>query len=209
MSLARDERNALIELMAEVGPDAPTLCAGWQTRDLAAHLLVRERRPDAAVGVLARPLAGYTKQVMRGYLARPWPELLTLLRQGPPVWSPFAIRAVGDRLNVAEFFVHHEDVRRGGDEWAPREPDDYRDAVLWSLLGKLSRLLYRRSPVGVIARRGEAGEQQVLRTGPRPVTVTGQPGELVLHAFGRSAVQAEVSGDPADVAAFDSAPRGL
>ena len=39
------ERLALADLMAEVGPDAPTLCGGWTTRDLAAHLLLRERRP--------------------------------------------------------------------------------------------------------------------------------------------------------------------
>lgn len=34
------------------GPDAPTLGAGWKTRDLAAHLVVRESRPDAAAGVI-------------------------------------------------------------------------------------------------------------------------------------------------------------
>ena len=42
----------------ETGPDGPTLCEGWQTRDLAAHLVLRERRPDAAAGVMGGPLAG-------------------------------------------------------------------------------------------------------------------------------------------------------
>jgi uncharacterized protein (TIGR03083 family) len=46
-TLARAERAALCDLFDEVGPDAPTLCAGWTTRDLAAHLVIRERRADA------------------------------------------------------------------------------------------------------------------------------------------------------------------
>ena len=45
---ARTEREALAYLMLELGPDAPTVNEGWTTRDLAAHQLVRERRPDAA-----------------------------------------------------------------------------------------------------------------------------------------------------------------
>ena len=38
MSHARDERSALVASLRDAGPDAPTLCAGWTTRDLAAHL---------------------------------------------------------------------------------------------------------------------------------------------------------------------------
>lgn len=37
------------------GPDAPTLCEGWFTRDLAAHLWIREHRLDAAVGMYSCP----------------------------------------------------------------------------------------------------------------------------------------------------------
>ena len=33
MSYSRDERLALSALLAETGPDAPTLCAGWTTGD--------------------------------------------------------------------------------------------------------------------------------------------------------------------------------
>ena len=45
------------------GPDEPTLCEGWNTRDLAAHLVLRESRPDAALGVVVRPLAGRTARL--------------------------------------------------------------------------------------------------------------------------------------------------
>ena len=51
-TLARAERHALCDLLIEVGPDAPTLCEGWSTFDLAAHLVVRERRPDRGPGLV-------------------------------------------------------------------------------------------------------------------------------------------------------------
>ena len=42
---AKRERLLLADLLETAGPDAPTLCEGWTTRDLAAHVVVRERRP--------------------------------------------------------------------------------------------------------------------------------------------------------------------
>ena len=208
MSTAAAERAALIDLLERVGPDAPTLCAGWRTRDLAAHVIVRERRPDAAPGVVIKPLAGLTDRAMRQYTERPWSELLTLLRDGPPRWSPFSIDAVSDRANVAEFFVHHEDVRRGGPGWQPREPHAHRDAVLWKLVRNGARLFYRHSPVGVVLRRPDGGEH-TARRGERTVTVVGEPGELLLHAFGRNAVRVEFEGAPADIEALRASRRGL
>jgi len=208
MSVASDERAALIALMEAVGPDAPTLCEGWLTRDLAAHLIVRERRPDAAPGILIKPLAGLTERAMREYAARPWPELLRLLRDGPPAWSPFALDAISDRVNVVEFFVHHEDIRRSVPDWQPRQPDGRRDAALWKLLGRMGRLLYRRCPVGVVVRRPD-GAEHAVRSGQRAVVAVGEPGELVLHAYGRDQVRLDVHGEPAAVHAFQRSPRGL
>jgi len=37
------ERAQLSDLFDELGPEAPTLLAPWTTRDLAAHLVLRER----------------------------------------------------------------------------------------------------------------------------------------------------------------------
>jgi len=62
---AQRERQALCDRFDEVGPDEPTLSGEWTTRDLAAHLIVRERRPDAAGGILIGAIAGVTA----GYLA--------------------------------------------------------------------------------------------------------------------------------------------
>ena len=50
--LARSERSSLCDALIQAGPGAPTLCEGWLTRDLAAHVFVRERRPLAMPGIL-------------------------------------------------------------------------------------------------------------------------------------------------------------
>src|ERR1700753_1453307 len=60
---AQAERTALCDLFLELGPQAPTLCEGWTTRDLAAHLVVRDRRPDGAIGILVPRLSGHTEKL--------------------------------------------------------------------------------------------------------------------------------------------------
>src|SRR5438552_2582464 len=100
MGVAKAERAALCELFTETGPDHETLCDGWKTRDLAGHLVLRERRPDAAAGILIPPLAGHTRRVQDAYAARPWAELVELLRYGPPAYWPTAISAVDELINT-------------------------------------------------------------------------------------------------------------
>ena len=113
-SPVRRERYALCDTFEAVGPDAPTLCTPWRTRDLAAHLVIREGRPDAAVGLLVPPLAQRAQRVQDGYAAGSWPELVERVRTGPPPWSPTRFEAVDAVVNLAELFIHHEDVLRGG-----------------------------------------------------------------------------------------------
>ena len=208
MSLARAERAALSDTLEKTDPGQPTLCEGWTARDLLAHLLVRERQPWAAAGVVVPAFASVTEQAMRGYAETPWAPMVDELRSGPPAWSPFAIPRVAEAANGAEFFVHHEDVRRGVPGWEPRDPDESRDAALWALAIRNGRWLHRRSPVGLVGRR-PTGEQAVVRTGRGLVTVEGEPWAILLHAFGRRAVRVEVRGEPADVAAFGAVPRGV
>ncbi len=208
MSLATRERAELCDLLAEVGPDAPTLCEGWRSRDLAAHLLVRERRPWASIGLIAAPLAGVTEAAMRKYAARPWPELVGLVRHGPPIWSPYGLPKMDDLLNGLEYFVHHEDVRRGVPGWEPRPPDRRRDAALWHGLVRASRWLLRNSPVGVVLQLPD-GTRHTARAGEPAVTVVGEPAELVLYAFGRDAVRVDLRGEESDVAALAEGSRGV
>jgi uncharacterized protein (TIGR03085 family) len=208
VSLATAERAALSDTLDELGPDRPTLCEGWTTRDLLAHLLVRERQPWAAGGIVVPALAPLTERGMAGYAEKAWSEMVAELRGGAPAWSPYRIGRLDDAANGAEFFVHHEDARRGEPGWEPRPADLERDTQLWGLVSKMSRLLLRRSPVGVVARRPE-GATHVVKTGPGLVTLVGEPAELVLHLFGRDAARVEVEGRVADVEAYQGVRRGM
>ena len=186
MTYSRDERLALAALLEETGPDAPTLCAGWQTRDLAAHLVLRERRPDAGLGMIGGPLAGYTARVQQSYLARhSYPELIALFRAGPPRLSPFALPGADAAANTVEYFVHYEDVRRGAEGWAERElPPGLSDA-LWKRL-KSSRLFLRGAPTGVALARADSSAPAIIaKHAPDCVTVAGTPAELTLWSMGR------------------------
>jgi uncharacterized protein (TIGR03085 family) len=206
-TLTASERHALCDLIDELGPEAPTLCQGWATRDLAAHLVLRERRADAAPGILLPVMAGYTARVQGRIAQLPWKKLLDLVRNGPPWWSPLSLPVL-DRHNALELFVHHEDVRRAQPGWKPRPGDARRASVLWELLGPLAWVLYRNSPVGVVLRTPE-GVQRTVRRAQRFVTLIGPPEELILHAFGRDRAVVDADGDQADVAKLQGSPRGL
>ena len=159
MSYSRDERLALCALLDETGPDAPTLCEGWTTGDMAAHLVLRERRPDAAAGVAGGPLAGYTARVQQRLKDRtPFPDLVRMIRSGPPRLSVMALPGVDERANAVEFFVHHEDVRRGAPGWEPRELGRGESDMLWRRL-RLARFMLRKAPVGVELARDDIGRR--------------------------------------------------
>jgi len=115
---------------------------------------------------------------------------------------------LGDRANTMEFFVHHEDVRRAQPLWTPRRADERRARVLWTLLGRAARLLYRHSPVGIVLRTPQ-GWQCTARRAERSVVLVGSPEELTLHAFGRDRALVEVEGDQIDVVGLQSRQRGL
>ncbi len=230
MTYARDERVALCALLDEVGPGAPTLCEGWRTADLAAHLVLRERRPDAGLGMLGGPLARYTRRVQQGLTGRmPYPQLVQAVRTGPPRMSVFGLPGVDERANLVEFFVHHEDVRRARSDWQPRDLDPGLSEALWKGL-RMARFILRRAPVGVeFARQeppgaagaasgaGGAGGAGGASTAPSPVritakaaapvvTVTGAPAELTMWALGRtSAARVRLDGSEADVRALSQA----
>ncbi|WP_026424018.1 TIGR03085 family metal-binding protein [Actinokineospora inagensis] len=206
MGVAKDERAELSDLFERVGPDAPTLCEGWTTRDLAAHLVLRERRLDAAAGIVVKALAGRTERIQGEYANLPWPELVDLFRSGPGSYSP--MRLVDEPANTTEFFVHHEDVRRAAPDWEPRPADPARDRALWTALSRTARMHYRRSPVGVVLRTPD-GRSVTAHPGENPVTVTGEPGELLLDAFGRTAARIERTGPGDAVEAVRALKRGV
>ncbi|MFJ5896011.1 TIGR03085 family metal-binding protein [Streptomyces sp. NPDC093064] len=194
-TFAKRERLLLADLLETAGPEAPTLCEGWLTRDLAAHVVVRERRPDAAGGVLIKPLAPRLQKVMEEYAAKPYEELIQLIRTGPPRFSPFQLKQIDEAANTVEFYVHTEDVRRAQPDWTPRELDPVFQETLWSRLERTARLLGRGIPTGLVLRRPD-GRTAVAHRGTPVVTVTGEPSELLLFAFGRQGTaRVETVGD--------------
>jgi uncharacterized protein (TIGR03085 family) len=210
VTITENERAEMCDLFAELGPDEPTLCEGWTTGDLLAHLLVRERRADAAAGIVLPFLRKHAADVTATVKAEPWDDLIAQFRGGPPMWSVWALPVVGDKANLGEFFIHHEDIRRAQPEWEPRVDDQARDDALWKQFKLMGRVLFRKSPVGVTLR--SAGRDDIVaKKGERGVILVGMPGEITIHAFGRplDKVRLVVQGDPADVEAFEASPRGM
>jgi uncharacterized protein (TIGR03085 family) len=209
-TFARAERAALSELLKQVGPDAATLCEGWTTADLAAHLVTRERRPDAAPGIALPAMRGRTERVRTKLKQRPYTELVHLVETGPPRVSLFGlIPGVDELVNSAELFVHHEDVRRAQPGWAPRELPAAVEASLWSRLRQGGRIFFRRAPVGVRLQNPD-GDTVTVKAGSPTVTLTGRPSELLLYGFGRGAhAQVEASGDETAVARLHATRFGM
>ncbi|MEV4798934.1 TIGR03085 family metal-binding protein [Nonomuraea sp. NPDC049421] len=209
MTHARGERTALCDLLDRLGPEAPTLCTGWTTYDMAAHLALRERRPDAMGGIALKPLAGYTASVQRRLKDRhPYPELVGLVRKPGGVYG--LLPALDEAVNTLEMFVHHEDVRRAQPGWEPRELPEDLERLIWKRVSTGARLMLRKSPVGVVLHRLGGG---VVLGGPKGharVEVTGRAAELLMFCFGRQEhARVELTGDPAAVAALREATLGV
>ncbi|MFF4271637.1 TIGR03085 family metal-binding protein [Streptomyces sp. NPDC001536] len=204
-TFAKRERLLLADLLETAGPEAPTLCEGWQTRDLAAHVAVRERRPDAAGGLLIKQLASRLDRAMEEFTAKPYEELIQLIRTGPPRFSPFNLKQLDEASNTIEFYVHTEDVRRAQPDWTPRELDPVFQDALWTRLERTARLMGRNTPTGLVLRRPD-GQTAVAHRGTPVVTVTGEPSELLLFLYGRqNAAEVTLDGDKDAIAKLHEA----
>jgi|SRR5450631_158365 len=183
------ERQGLCETFERVGPDVPTLCSPWLTRDLAAHLVVRERRPDVTAGIWLPAMAGRLERVQGSYAAWDWPRLINEVRTGPPLWSLTSLAQVDEAINTTEFFVHHEDVLRGAPGWSARELPDDLESKLWGIVSRVGRLQFARARVGIVLVAPSHGRRQVhATTDLGTVVVSGAPGELLLYCIGRRRV---------------------
>ncbi|GAA3296028.1 TIGR03085 family metal-binding protein [Dactylosporangium vinaceum] len=186
-AFARDERNALADALLAAGPDAPTLCEGWATRDLAAHLVLREHRPDAAAGIMLKAVAGHTRKVQDSLAAGDYAALVQRVRKGPALLRPF-----DEAMNVVEFFVHHEDIRRAAPEWSQRPiPQPYSQSLAKNAK-RTARLSARRFPARIEVSGPDVEPFTVNPKQERAVSISGAPGELVLFFSGRQS-SAEVS----------------
>jgi len=187
-TFSQRERSALCDLLVELGPDVPTLCEGWRSADLAAHLVVRDHRPDAVPGMVLRlaPFGPWTDRVCeRVRDTSAWGDLVQRVRSGPPA----LLRPLDRYINSVEYFVHHEDLRRAQPGWEPRRLGPDEEDLLWRRL----RLMGRMARSGAASMEAPGRPPLVLsKTGTGPV-VMGPVGELTLWALGRrTAVSVDV-----------------
>jgi uncharacterized protein (TIGR03085 family) len=182
---ARNERLALADTLLAAGPDAPTLCEGWTTRDLVAHILLREREPIAGLGVIVKPLAGLTKSRQERIAKRDYATLIEQLRK-PPAWSPLSNPLTDEVVNPLEMYIHHEDVRRAQPGWKPRAIDPGLSAKLWGRARGTGRLSLRKFPAAVVIEWPGHGRASAGAGGPE-VSLRGEPSELMLFLTGRQA----------------------
>jgi uncharacterized protein (TIGR03085 family) len=206
-STAQQERALLVTTMRGVGPEQPTLCGDWTTRDLAAHLVVREGRLDTAPGILIPALADYTARVQNQVAAETdWDVLLDKIASGPPTLSPFKL--LDPLVNVAEMFIHHEDVRRAVSGWEPRELDAGTTAALARQVPLMARMTLSKVPARVSLRTPEGKTLATVGRGPT-VVVTGEPGELLMFGSGRNEARLTFTGDDDAVHAVREGRSGL
>jgi uncharacterized protein (TIGR03085 family) len=203
------ERAALCDLFVELGPDAPTLCEGWATLDLAAHLVIRERDPRSGLAILGGDrFAAFGDRLMNRARARGYEQLVARLRSGPPL-VPWRLPGLRRLLNENEWFVHHEDVRRANGR-GPRGDRPDLDAAAWSTARRLGPLVLRRVKGAGVA-LSAPGYGDVPARGSGPVArVEGDPQELVLFLHGRrSAAQVDVTGPDEAQAALAATRLGV
>ena len=185
------------------------MCEGWTTRDLAAHIIVRESRPDAAGGILIKPLAAYGEKVRKGVAQRDWKSLVEAIRNGPPRLSPMRLTFLDRLTNTVEFFVHLEDVRRAQPNWQPRTLLDDLESQLRTSITQGGRLFARKSPCGLKLQITH-GPLVLAKKGEPAVTVTGEVGELIMFVYGRQDhARVELSGPDDLVQAVRSTAFGV
>ncbi len=208
MSVAQSERRALADLLEQLGPGEPTLCEGWTTQDLAAHLVARERSPQAGPGILIPKLAGWADKSMASQIRKHgYAGLVRLVRSGPPRF----LRPLDSQINTLEYVVHHEDVRRAQPKWQPRAGDQMAAVhdALWPVIRR-SAIVWRRR-LREVSLRVESPGREPLNVGSGPqATLAGDPVELALYLTGRkTASRAQLTGDPTAVATIEAAQLGL
>ncbi|HEY8718997.1 TIGR03085 family metal-binding protein [Pengzhenrongella sp.] len=208
MTWHQHERVALVRALTDAGPDAPTLCGDWRTRQLAAHIVLRENDPLVAAGTVVPALNGRSERAIEALASTAtdnagYTDLLTRVAAGPPRWSPMSW--AGEGVDLLEFFVHTEDVRRGTGQVEPLELEPAHIAALWHRMVRGAPILYRRARVGVVL-VVPGGPRRAVRRAPDDagtVVIRGDVGELLLHAYGRgAAARVHVLGDPYDVEAL-------
>ncbi|AKE39376.1 TIGR03085 family protein [Corynebacterium camporealensis] len=203
MSFSSSERSKLAQLLHDLGPDAPTLCEGWTTRDMAAHLWTRENQFVATAGVFVPALSDRAEQAHAETAQRDYDKVVDEWGRGPTGLNPW--RVLDSKGNFAEHFIHHEDVRRANGQDEPRDFSRVVNKQMHSTLEKLAKAMLRKSKQPVVlypegfSRIVAADSNGVSENGSAVVAVHGEVGELLLWVYGRDAAHVKIEGDESQV----------
>jgi uncharacterized protein (TIGR03085 family) len=180
------ERAQLCDLFLELGPEAPTLCEGWATVDLAAHLVMREHDPRSGLAILGGDrFNGLEEKLLTRNKAKGYEKLVERLRSGPPL-VPWRLPGLRTLLNLNEWYVHHEDVRRANGH-GPRTDRPDLDDALWDLLGRSGRVAVRGLKDAGFAVDAPGHGQRTLKKGEPLVPCCEAADDNALEWHGRSA----------------------
>lgn len=197
-SLAKRERFAIAQTLRNIGPEAPTLCEGWNAFDLLVHLVSRETRPDAAIGIIIPALNKYSSKIKNEMKQRGFSTLIQEFEDGPKALSLFSIPGADNLSNTFEFLVHHEDLLRAQPNYSARVLSDNDKKLLWNRFTMSGKLLMFKAKVGIIA-KSEQGTY-TLKSGNSCVTIEGDVVDLILFAYGRkTAANLKFVGDEVSV----------
>jgi uncharacterized protein (TIGR03085 family) len=183
LSVAQLERAALCDLLEEVGPDRMTLCEGWTTHHLVAHLAIREGSLVEQVRNAAP--GGGDRLVEEAVRTRDFAALVSQVRSGPPRLTLYGLPGADRLLNSLEFLIHHEDARRGEGEWEPRDLPGWVEDVVWAQVVKTTKLASLRSKRRLTLLRSDTEEEAVVSRGSGDRLIAGRPSELALYVSGR------------------------
>lgn len=176
------EREDLCALFLELGPDAPTLCEGWTTAHLAAHLVLREH------------FRRWTDERMEAERAKGYSTTVASLQRGAPL-VPWRLPGVRTVVNGVEYLIHHEDVRRANGRGRRTDRPDLDD-LSWRMTGFIGRRLARKIRPFGLELRSPDGRSRRLGSGSS-VVLSGPPTELLLYLSGRrSAAEVTLDGAP-------------
>lgn len=203
MTLAQRQRALLCDLFLELGPFAPTLDEGWKTQDLAAHLFIREHKPQAMLGMFVEKYESMTERIQMDALHRHgFIGLVERLRT-----PALLIRPMDAVMNGAEYFIHHMDVLRANDRDQTLSPRDEE-----SLRGPLK--MFAKNVAKTYGDRlvldSNDGKQLELGRGTKPVHVIGKPSELIMFVSGRTDnAKVQLVGEPDAVKKLTDSATGV
>jgi uncharacterized protein (TIGR03085 family) len=176
------ERRELCDLLEELGPDAPTLCEGWTTLDLAAHLVLREH------------FKRWTDDRMAAEKVKGLADIVQRLRAGAPA-VPWRVPKLRTFMNGTEYFIHHEDVRRANGFGSRTDRPDL-ETLSWGMTSLTGRRLARQIRPHGLELRSPRGDSRRCGSSDAAVLI-GEPTELLLFLSGRRSA-AEVSFEGSD-----------